>query len=143
MSFTLEGFASLLIKAVVIMPTVEAEAMEKAAAMLEEAAKSVIGSSALARNAEATLAHKDGVNSPGVDTGETRDSITHNSDRREAYIGSNDERLKWLEFGTGKTGSAWGGPNPPRPVLGITAFKFGDKAAEIVGHDIARAVTIL
>jgi phage gpG-like protein len=143
MAFSLESFASLLIKAVVILPAAEAEAMEKAAAMLDEAAKSVIGSNALARNAEATLAHKDGVNTPGVDTGETRDSITHNSDRHEAFIGSNDERLKWLEFGTGKTGSAWGGPNPPRPVLEITAFKFGDKAAETIGQDIAAAITIL
>jgi phage gpG-like protein len=140
---TLEQMASLLLKAVVILPAVEAEAMEKAAAMLETEAKHVIGSNALARNAEATLAHKDGVNTPGVDTGETRDSITHNSDRHEAYIGSNDERLKWLEFGTGKAGSAWGGPNPPRPVLAITVFRKGDEAAEIVGRDIARAITIL
>jgi phage gpG-like protein len=143
MAFSLESFASLLIKATVLMPTVEAEAMEKAAAMLETEAKHVIGSNALASNAEATLAHKDGVNTPGVDTGETRDSITHNSDRHEAYIGSNDERLKWLEYGTGKVGSAWGGPNPPRPVLGITVLRKGDEAAEIVGQAIARAITIL
>jgi phage gpG-like protein len=140
---TLEQMASLLLKAVVILPAVEAEAMEKAAAMLETEAKHVIGSNALARNAEATLAHKDGVNTPGVDTGETRDSITHNSDRHEAYIGSNDERLKWLEFGTGKAGSAWGGPNPPRPVLGITVLRKGDEAAEIVGRAVAAAIAIL
>jgi phage gpG-like protein len=140
---TLEQMAGLLLKAVVILPAVEAEAMARAAQMLETEAKHVIGSNALARNAEATLAHKDGVNTPGVDTGETRDSITHNSDRHEAYIGSNDERLKWLEYGTGKAGSAWGGPNPPRPVLEITAFKFGDKAAEMIGREIATAITIL
>jgi hypothetical protein len=65
------------------------------------------------------------------------------SDRHEAYIGSNDERLKWLEYGTGKTGSEWGGPNPPRPVLGITVLRKGDEAAEIVGRAVAAAIAIL
>lgn len=141
MSFTLEGFATMLIRATVLIPAAEAEAMEKAASMLEREAKTVIGSSALVGNADPTIERK-GFDSPGVETGETRDSITHNSDRHEAYIGSNDERLKWLEFGTAKGGNAWGGPNPPRPVLGITVLRKGDEAADIVGRGIVAAIIL-
>ena len=72
MSYSLAQFASLLIKATVIMPAEEAAAMEKAAVMLEQAAKRIIGSSALTPNAPATIEHK-GANTPGVDTGETRE----------------------------------------------------------------------
>ena len=140
MSYSLAQFAAKLLEAAIIMPAEEAEGMERAAAMLEREAKRIIGSSALTPNAPATIEHK-GADTPGVDTGETRESIQHNSDRHEAYIGSNDERLKWLEFGTQKGGSAWGGPNPPRPVLAITSIKHGDEAAEIVGRAVLASIT--
>lgn len=140
MSYSLAQFAAKLLEAAIIMPAEEAEAMEKAAVMLEREAKRIIGSSELAPDAAATIEHK-GSDAPGVETGETRDSITHNSDRSEAYIGSNDERLKWLEFGTQKGGSAWGGPNPPRPVLALTSIKHGDEAAEIVGRAVLASIT--
>ena len=143
MAYSLEGFAEMLFKAVVLLPAAEREAMEKAAVLLETTAKGIIGTPALVANAPATIALKNGVNSPGMDTAETRDSITHNSDRHEAYIGSNNEKLKWLEFGTQKTGNAWGGPNPPRPVLGLTVVKEGEHAARIVGSEIAASILIL
>jgi phage gpG-like protein len=141
-SYSLEQFAGMLIEATVMLPAAEAEAMEKAAAMLETEAKRFFGSSELAVNAAATIEHK-GSSAPGIDTGETRGSIQHNSDRHEAYIGSNDERMKWLEFGTQKGGNAWGGPNPARPILGITARFEGEHAAEIVGREVLAAITIL
>ena len=72
MSYSLAQFASLLIKATVIMPAEEAAAMEKAAVMLEQAAKQIIGSSALTPNAPATINTK-APTRPGVDTGETGD----------------------------------------------------------------------
>jgi phage gpG-like protein len=141
MSYSLTEFAELLLEATVIMPAASAEAMERAAAMMETEVKSIFGSSALAANAEATIERK-GFDAPGIETGATRASIQHNSDRHEAYIGSNDERLKWLEYGTAKAGNAWGGPNPPRPVLSLAGVKKGDEAAEIVGSAVALAISI-
>jgi hypothetical protein len=91
MRYSLTEFAELLLEATVIMPAAEAEAMERAAAMMETEVKSIFGSSALVGNAEATIEHK-GFDAPGIETGATRASIQHNSDRHEAYIGSNDER---------------------------------------------------
>jgi phage gpG-like protein len=142
MSYSLEGFAALLIKATVLLPAAEEEAMKKAAVMLEKEAKTIIGTDALAANAAATIDRK-GFDAPGLATGEMRDSITHNADRHEAYIGSDNEKLKWLEFGTQKAGSAWGSANPPRPVLGLTVVKHGEHAAEIVGREVTAAITIL
>jgi hypothetical protein len=142
MAYTLQGFAGLLIKATVLLPEAEKEALEKAAAMLEKEAKALVGTDALEPNAPATIERK-GFDAPGLETGETRDSIEHNADRREAYIGSNNEKLKWLELGTDKTGNAWGSPNPARPVLGITAHLYGKDAAEIVGREVVAAIAIL
>ena len=139
MSYSLTAFAAKLLEAAIIMPAEEAEGMERAAVMLEREAKRIIGSSALTPNAPATIEHK-GADTPGVDTGETRKSIQHNSDRHEAFVGSNDERLKWLEFGTQKGGAAWGGPNPPRPVLALTSIKHGDEAADIVGRAVLASI---
>jgi hypothetical protein len=141
MSFSLTEFAGLLLEATVIMPAVEAEAMEKAAAMMETEAKRIFGTSELAANADATIERK-GSDAPGIETGETRGSIQHNADRHEAYIGSNDERLKWLEYGTAKSGNAWGGPNPPRPILSLAGVRKGDEAAEIVGRAVIAAIVI-
>lgn len=142
MAYSLEGFAGMLLEAVVLLPAAEREAMEKAASFLEDKARHVIGTSALVGNADPTIERK-GFDAPGLETGEMLDSIQHNADRHEAYIGSNNEKLKWLEYGTQKTGNAWGGPNPARPVLGITTFLDGEEAAHIVGREVALAVIAL
>ena len=137
--YSLTSFAAKLLEAAVLIPIEIEQGIKEAAAMLEREAKATFGSAALAPNADATVARK-GFDSPGIETGGTRDSITHNSDGHDAYIGSNDKRLKWLELGTHKTGNAWGGPNPPRPILGITAVKHGAEAKRIVGHAVMTAI---
>ena len=63
MAYSLEGFAEMLFKAVVLLPAAEREAMEKAAVLLETTAKGIIGTPALVANAPATIALKNGVNS--------------------------------------------------------------------------------
>ena len=141
MSYSLSSFAELLVKAAVVIPDEIEHGLKKAAEMLEAEAKAIVGTDALAPNAPATVERK-GFDAPGLETGEMRDLITHNADRHEAYIGSDNEKLKWLEFGTKKEGAAWGGPNPPRPVLGLTAVRKGERAAEIVGHAVSVALAI-
>ena len=61
-----------------------------------------------------TLAHKDGVNTPLLETGEMRDSIAWNSDAHEGYVGSDNEKsgLQRVRHIAGI---------PPRPVLGLAA----------------------
>lgn len=50
---------------------------------------------------------------PLLRTGEMQKSIAADSERNEAVVGSNDELMKYHEFGTDKM--------PPRPVLGPAA----------------------
>jgi hypothetical protein len=66
-------------------------------------------------------------NTPLLDTGEMKDSIQWNVDAHEGYIGSNNPKLKWHEFGTNKEGAAWGSPNPPRPVLALASIRKEEK----------------
>jgi phage gpG-like protein len=80
-----------------------------------------------------TLARKDGVNTPLLETGEMRDSIAWNSDQHEGYVGSNSEILRYQEFGTSRG-------IPPRPVLGLAAAQNEGKVEEIAEKDVARAI---
>ena len=84
--------------------------LEAAATILEKQAKDLIGvpQPEWAPLAPATLERKGGVNTPLLETGEMRDSITHNADAHEAHVGSNNPKLNWHEFGSIKLGGAWG-----------------------------------
>jgi len=145
MTYSLTSFAGMLMEAFVLLPAAEAEAMEKAAKLLEAESKRLIGfpQPSWPPLADVTIANKDGVNSPLLDTGEMQDSITHNSDRHEAYIGSDNKKLLFHEFGSDKTGNAWGSRNPPRPVLGLAVVNKGDEAARLVGREVLTAIKIL
>lgn len=109
--------------------------LEAAATILEKQAKDLIGvpQPEWAPLAPATLERKGGVNTPLLETGEMRDSITHNADAHEAHVGSNNPKLKWHEFGSIKLGGAWGGPNPPRPVLGVAMVRAEPAIKDAVG----------
>ncbi len=54
-------------------------------------------------------------NEPLLRSGAMRDSITHELDGLDAYIGSENPILLWQEFGTLTI--------PPRSVLGLSAFR--------------------
>jgi hypothetical protein len=140
MTFTLSGFATRMFAAAAAVHEGDKAAMESAAVIIEKKAKATFGSGALTPNAAATVAIK-GFDSPGIETGATRDSIEHNSDAHEAYIGSNDIKMVWLEHGTHKTGGAWGSDNPPRPILGIAAVSAAPEAVEAIGREVMAAIT--
>jgi hypothetical protein len=80
-------------------------ALEEACQLVEERAKSLIG----VPHAEwpplqpETIARKDGVNSPLLETGEMRDSIHHTVvDSSHGYVGSNEDKAVWQELGTSR-----------------------------------------
>jgi hypothetical protein len=122
MEFTLAGFAGRMFAAAGAVHEGNKAAMEAAAVIIEKRAKATFGSGDLVPNAAATVAIK-GFDSPGIETGATRDSIEHNSDAHEAYIGSNDIKMVWLEHGTHKAGGAWRSDNPPRRVSNVQMWR--------------------
>jgi hypothetical protein len=76
--------------------------------------------------AESTLDRKAG-DTPGLETGEMRDSYDYTIETDGAYVGSPLEKALFFEMGT-RT-------QPPRPVLSEAAARTGEHAAdEIVRH---------
>lgn len=96
------------------------EALEQAAQIIETEAKAMIGHyqdgwAPLAESTERQKAQKGyPPNAPLLATGEMRDSIEHNVNGLTAFIGTNDDKMKYHEFGTSKM--------PPRPVY-LMAFE--------------------
>jgi phage gpG-like protein len=104
------------------------EELERAAVILEAEAKSYPGNyqPGWAALKSETIARKATGDSPLLETGEMRDSITHNSDAHEAMVGSNDKTLIYQEFGTSRG-------IPPRPVLGLAMIKAEPAIVHAVG----------
>jgi phage gpG-like protein len=132
--FTLAEFAANLAAADVALDVGSEIALAKSCAMLSGAAKDLIGvpHDEWPPLAPATLAHKDGVNTPLLETGEMRDSITWNSDEHEGYVGSNNKKLVWNELGTSHI--------PPRPVLGLALTQNEHKVERLVEKEVGRAI---
>src|SRR6266567_1055094 len=109
-TFTLTGFAAFLGTLEAEMKLANHRALEKAAVIVEEEAKRVIGTYDYGWPplAESTLAHK-AADTPLLETGEMRDSIEHTVTHEKAEIGSNDDKALWQELGTVKI--------PPRSFL--------------------------
>jgi phage gpG-like protein len=128
-SYSLAGFAARLLLAAEETKRGNHEGLEKAAVMLENHAKGLIGhpNGEWPPLAQSTLDRK-GMNTPLLETGAMQASIQHNSDDHEANIGSDDPHMKFSEYGTAK--------EPPRPVLGLTAIKKGQEAADIIGKAV-------
>ena len=122
----------------------EHAALERAAKLLETAAKEKIGHYqdeagefvAWAELADSTKADRTrqgfSENEPGLRTGEMRDSIGHRVEPGEAEVGSDDDKLVWFELGTSK--------QPPRSVLGATAVENAEKVVAIVGETVVMAL---
>lgn len=66
-------------------------------------------------------------NNPLVRSGKLRNSITHDTDVSglEAIVGSDDQRMVYTELGTSKM--------PPRPVLGLAAYRTRKKVVNLLG----------
>jgi hypothetical protein len=98
--FGLAEFAAKLAAADVALDIGGEIALAKSCELLSQASKDLIGvpKDEWPPLAPSTLAHKDGVNTPLLETGEMRDSITWNSDAHEGYVGSNNKKLVWNEL---------------------------------------------
>jgi hypothetical protein len=73
------------------------------------------------------------MNTPLLETGTLQASIEHTvPDAHNAYVGSNDEKLKFSEFGTVH--------EPPRPLISLTATQKGQEAAEMVGGSVIMTI---
>ena len=127
-------FAAKLAAADVALEVGSEIALAKSCAMLSSKAKDLIGvpHEEWPPLAPSTLAHKDGVNTPLLETGEMRDSITWNSDATEGYVGSDNKKLVYNEFGTSRI--------PPRPVLGLALTQNERKVERLVEKEVAAAI---
>ena len=104
--------------AAVEMERAQSEAMKEVCETLLTSCREAIGNDAYIfgwpRLAEATI-EKKGFERPLYEKGELQESYGYNmdADGREAYVGSDNPKAVWHEWGTG-------GPHPvpPRPVLG-------------------------
>jgi phage gpG-like protein len=69
---------------------------------------------------------------PLLETGELQNSIECNSDHKEAYVGSDNPKLEWHEFGTSRI--------PARPVLGGALIACEHEIKEMLGGHVKMIV---
>jgi phage gpG-like protein len=79
-----------------------------------------------------TLKRKNGINTPLLETGELRDSITWNSDATEGYVGSNNPKAIWQELGTSRG-------IPPRPFIARAAVQMEGEVDKMAERAVAAA----
>jgi phage gpG-like protein len=80
-----------------------------------------------------TLARKDGVNTPLLETGEMRSSISWNADRDHGHVGSNDDVAVFQELGTSRG-------LPPRSFLALAAQQEGPEVAKMMSKVVGAAI---
>lgn len=108
-------------------------ALKKAANVLEKEAKSAIGTYRYGWEplAASTLARK-AADTPLLETGELQRSIENNVGHKEAWVGTDDRKATWLEFGTSKM--------PARPFMGGALNAKGEEVKEIVARHVHAAM---
>jgi HK97 gp10 family phage protein len=131
--FSLAEMAAKLIAADVNLKIAEEETIAAACAMVAERAKNIIGvpQAGWPPLSPETLKRKDGINTPLLETGELRSSIEWNSDDQEGYVGTNDPKGRWQEFGTSRI--------PPRPFLGTAAIQMEGEIDKMAARAVAGA----
>ena len=130
---SLAGFVAFLPSLALEVEHANHSALEKAAQIVEEEAKRVIGTYDYnwPPLAESTLKNKT-ADTPLLETGEMRDSIEHVSDHKEAQIGSNNDKAVWQELGTRTI--------PPRSFLAGALQHKAEEVVDIIGRDITKAL---
>jgi len=123
------AFAAFSAGLIVEVDKAKREALEKAAVIVEEEAKRVIGTYDYGWPplAPSTLAKKS-ADTPLLETGEMRDSIEHSSNADEARIGSNNDKAVWHELGTSHV--------PPRSFLMQAAVHKTDEVVKMIGEHV-------
>ncbi len=110
--------------------------LEEGSLLFENSAKHAIGTYEYGwpQLAESTQAQRVSLgysaNEPLLRTGDLKDSITHNSDDKEAYVGTDNPIAKYQEFGTSKI--------PARPFLGGAIMQEEHRIPEIVHAALAK-----
>lgn len=116
------------------VPRASNASLEHAAQVVEEEAKRVLGTYDYGwpRLKPSTVARKTTGDSPLLETGEMRESITHwvNVETHTAYVGSNNPKAKWHELGTSRV--------PPRSFLRGAAMAKQKEVHQIVRDDLGR-----
>ncbi len=132
---SLGGFAAHLLTVKADLKLAEEVCVEKACRMIEKEAKTAIGTYRhdWTPLKPETVARKARGDTPLLETGELRDSIEHVVGREGkevvGYVGTNDPRAKYHEFGTSKM--------PARPFLSAAAMRQEDKIHAMIVRTIA------
>jgi len=132
--FSLTGFVAFLGGMALKLERSKHEALEKAAVIVETEAKRVIGTHDYGWPplAPSTLAKK-AADTPLLETGKMRDSITHSVDGDTARVGSNEDVALYQEIGTSKI--------PPRPFLqGAVQHKIHE-ICDVIGNTAVKVIT--
>jgi len=117
LNFTAAGFAEFVLTNLVRgLPVATEQLLEQAGQIVEAKAKSVLGTYEFdwVPLAASTIARKRTGDSPGLETGEMRDSVTHYVTagafgNGQVNVGSDLDKALWFEYGTSR--------QPPRPWL--------------------------
>ena len=111
----------------------EREGLAKAAKIIEDGAKEAIGSFLFGWPAlkPETVSRKATGNSPLLETGELRNSISHEVSEHSAIVGSTSEKARFHEFGTSRG-------IPPRPFIWGSWLHNQEKVGEAVGDAVVK-----
>jgi len=122
-------FAQHLGGTIVAMEAARHRALDRGGEIIETEAKRVIGTYDYGWEllAESTLARKS-ADTPLLETGEMRDSISHQVVGDSVQIGSDNQKAVWHELGTSRI--------PPRSFLMGAAMHVGKKAALTVAEGV-------
>ncbi len=139
MKFDLAGFAAHMLTIEKDLNVAAERTVMRGAALIQKKAKAQMGHEQPYWPAlkPETISRKARGNTPLLETGELRASIEVSGPYREgartvsAYVGSNNPKAAWHEFGTGHV--------PPRPFLGPAAIGAERQIHEIAQREVAKA----
>ena len=124
-------FAAAMAKAAAMSDIVIHEDLEKGAKILKDSAQDAIGTYKFGwppLGPDAVARHGD---TPLLETGALKGSIEYEVGATDAWVGTNDYKAKWQEFGTSRG-------IPPRPVLGGAVTHEAGKIEELVVASAAK-----
>jgi phage gpG-like protein len=136
---TLDEMADRLNRGAQNMPNVTRAALDRAAMIIQQEAKRVIGTYEYGwpRLKPSTIARKVPGDTPLLETGEMRDSIEYSvsEDGKEAFVGSNNPKAVWQELGTSRG-------IPPRSFLMGAAMHKEAEVNALVGNTVHLSLTM-
>lgn len=132
-TFSLASFAAHATGLIVVVDKAKHDALEEGAKIIEQEAKSVLGTDGYNW---APLSPHTVKTQPGMllETGEMHDSIEHTvPNNSEAFIGSNNDKAVWHELGTAKM--------PARSFLMGAAIQKRDEVVKAIGKHIVKMIS--